>query len=607
MFQPSTIFNSKTIPYTANQKQFGENGELEYGWSFNIQEFIVQLYFQLNRVDIHSTKNLENIEIRLREILYFIQNSLRNNILVELYSSYLILLYKLIGHTRDIINGKGERLLSYMMIHVWYDFFPELSFYALYIFVYTDTDCNYTHPYGSWKDLKYFSKYCKDKVGYDDHPLIKECIYLYNYQLRLDYYNFINNNNNNNISLVAKWIPREKSATFGWLFSHLAYNYYNIYIESAKNSLSLYGAKNKCKMEYRKIISLLNSRIDTLEIKQCAKQWNNIKFSNVSSVALFKQQNAFLNRNMNTNIDRINCKLNFLKYNLKGSEINVSRIEIYEFTKRAFSLMERKNKKALNTSTCIKEWENIDIEIDILNKQWKQYSFNKVNLGTLIPIIDLSNSMTDEAKNASIALGIYVAENSFFGKRLIILGSSAHWVNLTNKDTFFDCVEEINRYSVYFDLNKNIYSVFNLCFNAVIKSSIEPEYLDKISYILFSDFQMDAVNFMKQSTFYEKLIKKYRDTGLKMYNKVLEVPSITLWNLRCTNGFPTLSNQTNVNMLSGFNINGLKLISKTNNSIIYNKSKLKTSWIIIQKILNHSRYNILEKKTIEILCHYRYF
>ena len=42
-------------------------------------------------------------------------------------TEYLILLYKMIGQTRDIIDGKGECSLTYMMIYTWYDFYPELD------------------------------------------------------------------------------------------------------------------------------------------------------------------------------------------------------------------------------------------------------------------------------------------------------------------------------------------------------------------------------------------------------------------------------------------------------------------------------------------------
>ena len=40
---------------------------------------------------------------------------------------YLMCLYKLIGFFRDIQCGQGERDISYMMICVWYNFYPKLA------------------------------------------------------------------------------------------------------------------------------------------------------------------------------------------------------------------------------------------------------------------------------------------------------------------------------------------------------------------------------------------------------------------------------------------------------------------------------------------------
>jgi len=160
MFSPFIIKPNNYTP-----KQYGKNGEIEYGWSNLIKEWIPQFYYQLTRTNANET-NLESLEIKMREKLYYITSSLRINIdakIKEEYVHYLILLYKIVGNTRDIVNGKGERTLTYMMITVWYDFFPELAFYALNTLVYSYSNSN-THSYGSWKDMKYFCNYVKKKL-----------------------------------------------------------------------------------------------------------------------------------------------------------------------------------------------------------------------------------------------------------------------------------------------------------------------------------------------------------------------------------------------------------------------------------------------------------
>jgi hypothetical protein len=49
----------------------------------------------------------------------------------DIAKQYLIILYKMIGYTRDIIDGKGEYELSYMMILTWYEVYPELALFAI--------------------------------------------------------------------------------------------------------------------------------------------------------------------------------------------------------------------------------------------------------------------------------------------------------------------------------------------------------------------------------------------------------------------------------------------------------------------------------------------
>ena len=48
-------------------KQFGENGHLEYSWSNEIREKILQFSFQLTRTD---EKTVEKLQLHLKNILY---------------------------------------------------------------------------------------------------------------------------------------------------------------------------------------------------------------------------------------------------------------------------------------------------------------------------------------------------------------------------------------------------------------------------------------------------------------------------------------------------------------------------------------------------------
>ena len=144
--------------------QLGENNTLEWSWSENTKELLTQFNFQLTR-----TSDITNLEVKYQDILrkVFIptfNKTSRSNELVKC-------LYKLIGYTRDIVSGKGEYNLSYMLISGLYKFSQSqdcpdnertkitcMATSALESLVRTTRN---EHPYGSWKDIKYLCNYVK--------------------------------------------------------------------------------------------------------------------------------------------------------------------------------------------------------------------------------------------------------------------------------------------------------------------------------------------------------------------------------------------------------------------------------------------------------------
>ena len=145
--------------------QLGENMNPEYSWSENMEEMITQFHFQLNRTT--DTKNLEDKYQELLKKIFTEKGVDKQQIKYQ--TKYIKIIYKLIGYTRDIIAGKGEYNLTYMLISGLYKFSqstncPEIyklkilamSTNALESLVRTNPN---EHPYGSWKDLKYFCNY----------------------------------------------------------------------------------------------------------------------------------------------------------------------------------------------------------------------------------------------------------------------------------------------------------------------------------------------------------------------------------------------------------------------------------------------------------------
>ena len=141
---------------TLTPKQFGEKGHIEYGWSNDIREKILQWSFQLVRTMEENMFKLERIYYDLLydlTIKYKFDDS-KTSLEKEIAFHLLKILYKMIGQVRDIVDGKGEYTLSYMMIYSWYFISPELACFALKSLITTEEQV--FKPYGSWKDMKYF-------------------------------------------------------------------------------------------------------------------------------------------------------------------------------------------------------------------------------------------------------------------------------------------------------------------------------------------------------------------------------------------------------------------------------------------------------------------
>lgn len=575
-------------------KQYGENGHIEYQWSNNLRENILQFYFQLTRTSNEIT--LQKLENRLTQILTSLTEQSTSE--KDVKKAYLSYLYCLIGQTRDIVEGKGEYTLTYMMIYVWYHYYPELAFFALEKLVQNNIIEN-EHPYGSWKDMKYFYKYCRDKRCTNDHPLIEKIVEITNRQLRQDQQIFMNPYSTNpNISFVSKWIPREKSKKWENLYTLLATDYFKEYIETSKVSSSE-KAVLKCKIEYRKMISRLNKYLDTTQVKQCDREWAKIDFNKVTSITLSKNKKAFLNVKKNGDTrreedDRIICASNFTNYigeSIKNNtEIKGKRIGMNDFTKEALELINERNRE----NTCIRE--PLQIQMDVLNMQWKNNSNQTTTLKKMIAMIDVSGSMEGEPLYAAIALGIRIAEKSILGNRIMTFSANPTWVNLESCETFLNKVETIKESE--WGLNTNFYKALDKILDAIIEIKLPPEEVKDMTLVILSDMQMDQADDSKMKitnekqnwSLYTSIREKYEETGIRLYGKPFQPPHILFWNLKSTDGFPNVSNEANTSMVSGFSPSLLNSFCENGLSSLQSM----TPWSLFIKTMDNPRYRVLK-------------
>ena len=537
-----------------NNKQLGENLHYEYKWNNNIQEKLVQLYFQLVRTPDKKSQN----DIADNFISTFISCKSKEQ---------KIILLKILLNTRDIIKGKGEKILSFIMLHKLSFIEPEITKHLIKNFVKLEND----HPIGSWADIKHMWEQFDwtDEFEYYFIQLINE-------QLKKDI-------EGTKISLVSKWIPRE-SNKHKKLFHKLAEDYFSHFISSAKSQDSLYKAKRKAYTHYKKIVTFLSKKLDVTQIKQCAGKYSEINYDNVTSITMNKQKNAFLNKNNNESEDRKkgaeNFK-NFIENNIKlKKEFKGKRVSIYDFIK-----------DAINYNKC--NDKNLDL-INILNSQWKDSEkLIEGSLGNFIPMVDTSGSM--EIDNCvplynAIGLGIRVAEKSILGKRILSFNTKASWINLEDDINLTDMVSKIMKEP--WGMNTNFMTALDMILSIIVYKKIHPTEIPKLTLCIFSDMQIDCAdkNGLSES-FWEHINKKYHDTGMVYYGIPFNTPNILFWNMRSTKGFPVISKQKNVSMLSGFS----PVLLNTFCNKGYNELEKTNSYDMLLNILNTDRYSFVEK------------
>lgn len=559
--------------------QIGEKGHLEFCWSNDINERIVQFSFQLTRTK--NVSSLKTLSFQATQILIDLNAEYADSkISKDDYIEYISLFYRMIGHTRDIIDGKGEYMLSYMLLEIWHKMYPELAKFAFKQFI----TCTSVHPFGSWKDLKYLHKYSKEN---NDclHDLVSYGIELMNEQLKIDAVS-------RNPSLAAKWAPRE-SSQFSDLFTVMATQYFSSYLKTATTETSKTRAILKAKTGYRKLISAINIKLQTTQIKQCANNWSQIDPEKQTSVTMYRQIKAFLNLKKNGSNrceleDRILCANNFKEYANKAymNECSVKgkRIGLNDFTREALSLISN---------------SNIDgPEAQILNAQWRNNSTQNGALGKMIAMVDVSGTMMGEPLHAAIALGIRVAEKSILGKRILTFSASPRWINLTQSNNFIDMVKIIQ--DCDWGMNTNFYAALNLILSTIVSSKLSPDDVENMVLTVFSDMQIDEYH-DKQTGQMETMMAQiellYAAAGNKLWNKPFKPPHILFWNLRSTSGFPTLSLKKNTSMMSGFSPALLNVFCDNGISALHSC----TPWYLLSKALNNPRYNMLDREIRRVL------
>ena len=575
-----------SVEMTADQQnsiQYGQNNHIEYAWSNIQQENILQLSFQMVRINDPEQRQI----LAHRFVSCFTNGSIDDR----------KTMIKLLAHTRDIECGKGEYAISFAIIKelMKHDCYRKLAMDVMCEFVGFDNRNDVplqpsadtaNKSYGSWKDMKYLFNELQEC------PI--ELVNVINAQITDDLDNM---NKWKPCSLVAKWVPREKSKKFGWIHQYLAKSYFEQFGNSTNGWTK--RAIDKAQTCYRKLLSSLNKYIDTVQIKQCGHMWKSIEFDKVTSITMMKQRLSFLNDRDESNSDRVICRQKMLQY---IEEVKAGEKEI----KGKNTSMSDFVKAALN----IQHGENEEQERFIINEAWKNNSSNTKSLENVIAMVDTSSSMDNDNSNplfTAMGLGIRIAEKSKLGKRIMTFNSNPSWINMEECTDFVDEVKLVR--DADWGKNTDFHKAMNLILDQIKINKIPAEDVEDLVLVVFSDMQFDAEEIIRGpvsgpvsgpiksiETIIPIISQKFHDVGIEVCGKGYKMPHILFWNLQSTNGFPELSYQNNVTMLSGYSPALFNSFIQNRTSSTSSTSGLKdiSPWRMLTDMLNNRRYNHLE-------------
>ena len=554
--------------------KIGENYHSEYGWSDNTREKLTQLAFQLTRTsDKIQIANIKTIYRDLLKSVYDTQNPDMDN----LYATLALTL-----QTRDIVAGKGEYELYYVLI-------GELSLFAdkinstkinstkinstLNLMLTGTVDLGEVHPYGSWKDIKYLLNYLR--TLYSETELIEKPFFRHIVALVCDQLRDDASRDEEDISLCAKWVPREKSKQFGWQTRYFAADYFNAFYDGTAAS------ERKCLTHFRKLLARLNNKLNTPQINQCNNEWRKINFdTHVTSITLSRQKNAFMCDNKNKlNSDRARCRAHYVDYIKRcrtATTIKANRVGIVDMIREAMSLYNA------SKSGC-----------ETLELQWKESGKSLSQLDNFVAMVDTSGSMCAENSNplyAAVGLGLRIAERSKLGRRIMTFSRDPTWIDLDPSASLSDTVGKIATDSSW-QTNTNFAGAIRLLLSSCVAKDLHPDEVKNMVLVVFSDMAIDEADSNARSM--NELIKiLFSDAGKYTSHQVPYEPChILYWNLRSTGGFPTLSTEKNVSMLSGYSPTMLNMFCEKGIAALEDF----TPWSCLWEQLNHTRYLWLKK------------
>lgn len=321
-----------------------------------------------------------------------------------------------------------------------------------------------------------------------------------------DIFDFILYHLKNGDKLCAKWLPRENKAG-------------NNVFKKLIKAWELHPKK------YRQLVA---GNTQVVENLMCKNQWTKINYSHVPSKASHLYRKAFGKHDP----EGYGAYLEKLEKGDKSVKVNAGAIFPSDVIKPYFS------------------WDSKSKDI-LIEQQWKALPNYLPENKRIMPVCDVSGSMSGDPILVCVSLGLYLSErNKGPYENCFITFSAQPRLQLLKGKSLKDRVTEIR--TSKWQMNTNLEAVFKLILNQAVKFNLSPEELPT-DILILSDMQFDSC------------VKDSDDTALKMIDRMYknagyERPNIIFWNLRSSTGIPAKFNEQGVALVSGYSPSVMKQV-----------------------------------------------
>ena len=566
-------------PTSSSDKVRGENGALSISDS-GVGEPILALFNALVR-----GCTLARLNSLIQQVLTNVKQFGRRAG-AKLEADILADLFILAFQTRDCRGGKGEKSLSH-------DFFLQLHSINKEVVL---ALVPLIPEYGSWKDINVLLEKTKGMPIFADFQ--RRCLQLYADALISDRKELDASEAEDRkaiLSLAAKYAPRKGK--------HFGKDGNNFIYDGVRDRL--FPSSPTASADYRKLVSRLNRALDLVEVKMCDGRYSEIKFSVVPSRALDILKNAFLNMTKKDsyansrypdNPDRVTCRENFLQtIRDKGKTLKGGQMMPHELVRQ---FMSRTSPSRDVASVVQAQWDSLKAET--LQSLKSSDGKPAVNLGNVVPLVDVSGSMHGTPMEVAIALGILTSEitSPAFRDRFITFEERPQWVVLEGSDSL--------QWKVYatkgarWGMSTNFAAAFELILSVAQKARLAPS--DIPTLLVLSDMQFNMAD-SKYETMHERLTRRFAEVGMATVGLPYTIPQIIYWNLRGdTTNHAATADTLGVQMLSGFSPSLLKQV--LNGEVQEGEDQKITPYDTLRNVLDDSRYDPVRKILKEVLPNY---